>query len=318
MNLTQYPTGFAPQKPQQSISPKLLRKILSEGGITTRKYNGNRVHVLVDVIGDVRVFSRNGKLEWTACVPSLVLAIKCLGLPSNTFIDAELYVPGSETTEAVQLIVNSGSDVKGAQYEAQLQPNLAVFDILIWSQKPIHTMDYEKRIDLVEATFKPNTPIHPAEIVEIPTDYDKVMELIEQTGFEGFVLSARKATNKVNMRGNTKRGDSWKLKIRHTEDMVATGFTLVKDPTQALLGVGSLKLSRRTPSGITPVGKVGSFEVTFDRVAAITAQYPFVVEVSHFGLDERGHLEFPKIIRGRPDLAPDMLAGLIPLGNLAV
>jgi hypothetical protein len=42
-----------------------------------------------------------------------------------------------------------------------------------------------------------------------------------------------------------------------------------------------------------------------------------VVEVSHFGLDENGKLEFPKIVRDRPDLAPDMLTGLIPLGSIA-
>ena len=56
---------------------------------------------------------------------------------------------------------------------------------------------------------------------------------------------------------------------------------------------------------LVKAGRVGSFDKRFDRHAVMTMMDHYVVEVSHYGLDENGNMVFPKVERMRPDLASD-------------
>lgn len=307
MILLGYPQDFAPQKPQQSITPDELKRVLVAGAVTTKKYNGHRVHIIVTQLGEIKFYSQNGTQDWTPYLPRLQDAFRSLDLPLNTFLDGELYVPSKEAVEAVQAIVNTGSIAKGIEGEARLQPTVAIFDVLIYNGTEIYKNSYEQRTQLIRQIIRTHQLYHVAAEVQIQ-DFDHAMSLVETSGWEGLVVADRSASAKVNLNGNTKRGSLWKLKIRTTEDLIATGFTPAKDLS---LGVGSLNILRRVNGQWSKAGKVGSFEVLFDRHAATNATvYPMVVEVSHFGADEAGNLTFPKVVRARPDLHSALLPTL--------
>lgn len=303
MKFTSYPKGFAPHKPQQTITLLQFLEVLKNGGYATKKYDGNRCHILVMDNGDIQIFSRNGTLNWSGSLPNTIEHIKTLNIPNNSFVDAELYIPNQENVEAVQLIVNSGSDEKGAKAEAELNPKLAVFDVLYYQGIDMVKKPLEERLKTFEGHV--SEQVHYVERREITTLED-AMELVKKEGIEGLVLVDPNAPHNLNYNGNTKRGNLWKIKIRPTEDMVATSFTMSKDPS---LGVGTLKVYRYNPEiKALCVGNVGSFEVSFDRKEAVNYNYPIAIEVSHFGLTKKGHLNFPKIIRRREDLEAELLS----------
>jgi ATP-dependent DNA ligase len=298
---TGFPFNWAPCKPKQTLSDAEFAAISSDF-IASKKYDGNRCHLLTFADGSVHIFSIAGTLEWTGCLPRLIESVSQLQLPPNSFLDAELYIPNIETTESIQLVINSGSDTLGAANEAKLNPNCACFDVLVWNGQPVYKLPYRERLKFIPVIS--GSRLHPAKTYTF-TALSEGRKIIEEEGIEGLVLADPKAAHNLNFNGNVKRGRSWKLKARYTEDFLATACTSASNPeTGEFLGTGTLDISRRdeTNNTFTPNGKIGSFEVTFDRVAAYNTEFPIVVEVMHFGRDTRGNLLFPKVIRRRPDL----------------
>lgn len=285
------PTNIAFQKPQQTIEPQEFNRLMAAGRIGLYdKIDGHRVHLLT-AGADSRITSRNGTLDMSEQLPMLTRALATM--PSGYMIDAELHVPG-EGTEALQTALNDRLDT----------PRVAAFDILRLDMANARD-DYAVRRKLLRAfidTEKRQAPFHlaPKSALDATTRYDDVIAYIESRGIEGVVAWDMTAPHLVNMNGNVKRGSSWKIKIRQTEDMVATRANPCADPS---LGVGSLEISRMVDGKLVRLGKVGSFEREFDRHAAMTAAMPMIVEVSHYGQDEqRNNLLFAKIVRARPDL----------------
>jgi ATP-dependent DNA ligase len=298
-----YPKGFASPKPEQTITEGELKQLLGQGGIVTKKYNGNRCHVLVGEAG-VEVYSIAGRLCWTPYIPQTAAFLTGLNLPAGTFLDGEFYVPSKENVEAVQEMINAGvgseGHAAGAAAEARLNPRIAVFDVLFWAGEAIYSKPFAERRKLLEEHISASAAVHVTATVSI-RDMEHAFEIINQTGWEGMVINDPTAPLNVNFGGNVKRNRSWKVKIRFQEDLLATGCAVSKDTN---LGVGTLFVSRRNAEGIwEPVGKVGSFEITFDRIKAVNATYPYMIEVSHYGVIA-GNLQFAKVVRRRDDLVP--------------
>lgn len=285
------PANWALQKPQQQMDPRLFDRLNAEGVLThMRKYNGFRAHVLTSATGP-RIWSRNWSIDYTPMFPHLAAAF--VGQPDGLLIDAELYVHGVDTTGAIQAAING----KGGDQQARL----GVFDMLDLDGK-LASMAQERRFQLVEAfTARLGETVHRAELCEAPT-YAAMEDLIRARDWEGVVTWDRRATHRLNVNGNVKRGDSWKIKRTVTEDLVV--LKIVGGAGPDMIGA-VFHLGRMVDGKVVPAGKVGSWSKDFDLMWAKGRSSGFVVEVKHFGLDDAGNMEFPKILQGRPDLDRD-------------
>lgn len=290
-----FPAGWALMKPQQTIDPADFARRWRAGQlIATKKWDGNRAHVIT-AGSATRIWSRNGTVELTAKLPRLVDHFA--SAPKNILFDVELHTI-EEGTESIQAALNSGHDN---------DIYAAAFDMLKLDGSMTQE-GYGYRLSLVQQHMNMLGGGVAFAVDHFPlgddADYEEALRRIAQKKIEGIVVADRNAPHVLNLNGNTKRGQSWKIKQRHTEDLVAIGRNPCADPS---LGIGSLKVARRLADGtLQPIkGPIGSFGLAFDRIAALTAQMPFVVEASHFGEDERGNLVFPKIERARPDLHAD-------------
>jgi ATP-dependent DNA ligase len=286
------PANWALQKPQQQMDPKLFDRLNAEGHLTNmRKYNGFRAHVLTSAAG-TRIWSRNWSIDYTPMFPHLAASFD--GQPEGLVVDAELYVHGIDTTGAIQAAINGNG---GDQ-----QARLAVFDLLDL-QGQLAPMAQDRRFQLVEAmTGRLGPNVHRAQVCEAAT-YVAMEQLIETMDWEGVVSWDRRAGHKLNTNGNVKRGDSWKIKRTVTEDLVV--LKVVGGAGPDMIGA-VFHLARKVGGVLVPAGKVGSWSKELDLNWVRTRGSDFVVEVRHFGVDEStGFMEFPKILRGRPDLDRD-------------
>lgn len=294
-----FPTGWALMKPQQTIEPAdFARRWRSGSLIATRKRDGNRAHI-VTAGAATRVWSRNGTLDWTAKVPHIATAFA--KAPSGYIVDVELHTL-EEGTRAFQDAMNNAPD----------EIHWSAFDLLR-RDGSMNAMRYRDRSDqLMQMERALDIPHHGGGVFfHIPENatYQDVLDRIERAGCEGVVVWDANAPHVVNTNGNTKRGQSWKIKPRMTEDLVVTEQTHSKDPT---LGIGTIRVSRRDEltGALTAIkAPLGSFDLGFDRRAALRIEAPYVVEVSHFGEDDNGNLVFPKVLRRRPDLHADFGIG---------
>ncbi|WP_298847007.1 hypothetical protein [uncultured Salinicola sp.] len=293
--MTLFPQGWALQKPVQTIEPEEFNRMWQRGQlIGTRKRDGNRAHVIT-AGENTRIYSRNGTLDWTDKLRHVVWAFK--SAPQGWMFDVEAHTL-EEGTYSFQRALNDdpeeifvspfdmlrldGSDACNP-YEDRFQ---RVKDFMqVYNSMPISTMGVEYDLEHIR-------------------DYDGMLAEIERRKMEGLVFWDRTAPHALNLNGNTKRGRAWKVKIRQTEDLIVTGWNPNKgDPS---LGAGSLDVKRYDENGkLVKAGRVGSFDKRFDRHAVMTMMDHYVVEVSHYGLDENGNMVFPKVERMRPDLASD-------------
>lgn len=285
------PANWALQKPQQQMDPKLFDRLNAEGNLThMRKYNGFRAHVLTGPAG-ATIWSRSWSIDYTPMFPHL--AAQFTGQPEGLLIDAELYVHGVDTTSAIQAAINGrGGD---------MQARLGVFDMLDIDGK-LASMSQDRRFQLVEAfTDRLGDDVHRAEVCDAPT-YAAMEDLIRVRDWEGVVTWDRRAVHKLNTNGNVKRGDSWKIKRTVTEDLVV--LRIVGGAGPDMIGA-VFHLGRVVEGAIVPAGKVGSWSKDLDLNWVRSRGSQFIVETRHFGLDDAGNMEFPKILRGRADLDRD-------------
>jgi ATP-dependent DNA ligase len=285
------PANWALQKPQQRMDPKLFDRLNAEGHLTNmRKYNGFRAHVLTSAAG-ARIWSRNWSIDYTPMFPHLAASFD--GQPEGLVVDAELYVHGIDTTGAIQAAING----RGGDQQARL----GVFDMLDLDGR-LASMPQDRRFQLVEAfTDRLGTSVHRAQVCEA-SSYARMEDLIRTMDWEGVVSWDRRAAHKLNTNGNVKRGESWKIKRTITEDLVVTKTVGGVGPDM----IGAVfHLARQVDGSLAPAGKVGSWGRELDLNWVRGRSSGCVVEVRHFGIDEAGNMEFPKILRGRPDLDRD-------------
>jgi len=294
--INQFPDGWALQKPQQTMEPALFEAMWRQGElIPTRKRDGNRGHIITS--GErTRIYSHNGTLDLTDKLEHI--AWHFAKAPAGWLIDVELHTL-EEGTHSFQKAMNNDPS------EILVSP----FDMLRLDGCDLNARyrDRYQRVDEFHQAYS-GFPMSDKGVYFALGEndgYDDVLKRIEWARCEGIVVWDAKGTHALNLNGNTKRGRSWKIKIRQTEDLVVYGWNKNKgDPS---LGVGSLNLQRPDPmtGKLTKAGKVGSFDKQFDRIEAMTMAAPYIVEVSHYGIDENGNMAFPKIERRRDDLASE-------------
>lgn len=297
-----YPAGWALQKPQQTIEPAEFVRLWRQGRMeATLKRDGNRVHI-VTAGDDTRVYSRNGTLDWTDKLRHI--ADRYRSAPAGLLIDGEAHTR-AEGTRDFQDAMNSDSS----------RVVISTFDMLCLDGSNVTARWGDRRDALmqVEQSIGFGGVWGGGVAFDLPRDatYDTALALIEAAKCEGLVVWDVDAGHAINTNGNTKRGKSWKIKLRRTEDLLITAQIASNDPT---LGVGTVKASRRCEETgrLVPIkAALGSFDLGFDRHGALLTQLPYVAEVTHYGEDENGNLVFPKVLRKRPDLHADF--GLLPL-----
>lgn len=290
-----FPKGWALQKPQQTIEPAEFERRWRNGSlVATRKRDGNRAHI-VTAGAATRIWSRNGTVDLTEKLPHIVA--RYTKAPTGRIIDGEVHTP-DEGTENYQDAMNR--DPRDVVFSP--------FDMLTIDGST-DNWGMERRTDWLghmEDVLGSDPTVQGGGVFfHLPDNatYAEVLRRIEAAKCEGVVVWDRAGLHVPNRNGNTKRGAAWKIKPRQTEDLIVVGANACADPS---LGAGSLKLARLVDGRLVPAGKVGSFEKTFDRVAALRRADRYVVEVSSYGVDERQNFVFGKITRIRPDLHADM------------
>lgn len=295
--MSTFPAGWALMKPQQTIDPAEFNRMWRRGGLrATRKRDGNRAHIIT--AGEAtRVYSRNGTVDWTEKLAHI--ARHWAAAPHGYLVDVEVHT-AEEGTHSFQNAMNT----------APHTVLWSAFDILAldgsltnaaWKRRQAKLAEIERQIG-------PGAHWGGGIHIDVPADadYDRVLAVIAALKIEGVVIVDENAPHALNTNGNTKRGLSWKIKPRMTEDLVVLSVNAPKDASLGL-GCASLKVGRRLEDGTLQTIKapLGSFDVRFDRHAALRTATPFVVEVSHFGEDDNGNLVFPKVLFRRPDLHAD-------------
>lgn len=296
-----FPAGWALMKPQQTIEPAEFNRLWRRGGLkATRKRDGNRAHIVT--AGDAtRIYSRNGTLDWTDKLAHI--ARHWAAAPAGYLVDIEAHTL-EEGTNSFQNAMNTNPELV----------HWSAFDLLKLDGT-MTAQSWRRRRQMLgsmEQVIGPGSHWGGGIFFDLSpnADYDEVLACIAREKCEGVVIWDEEAPHVLNTNGNTKRGRSWKIKPRMTEDLLVTAVNAPKDASLGL-GCASLKVSRRHEDGtLQPIkAPLGSFDVGFDRHAALRIGTPFVVEVSHYGEDDNGNLVFPKVLRTRFDLHPDFGIG---------
>ena len=306
IELERMPDNWALQKPLAEYDPQFVDHLIQQNRIIAeKKYNGHRIHVVVNSRGEVLCHSRGNKSVLNSFMPETVRGIESLGLPPNTLMDGEIYVPSKsmESLEDLQKVIASGKPERGAQNERAVKPKIAFFDCLAYGGEDMVLQPYQKRFERCEIG---SGSVHQAEVLKINSLNDGLAQ-IQERGIEGMVLWDSLAPHKLNTAGNTKRGRAYKLKRLVEEDFVAIGFNEGRGQGTGM--VGTLTIGKPTPSGFQVVGEVGSGLSQQEKAKYMdSGLYPFVVEVKHFGYDEMGRVTMPRINKIHTDkVAAEMM-----------
>ena len=297
------PTDWALQKPLAVYDRELVNHLIKQNRIIAeKKYNGHRIHIVVNNQGEVLCHSRGNKAVMNAYIPQTVHHIESLRLPTNTVLDGEIYIPNKgekENTDLLQKVISCGDTELGKQREAELSPQIALFDCISWGGENLVLKPYKDRFERCAASGK----VHSAEVMPIK-DLDDGLSKIRDHGIEGLVLWDALGPHKLNTAGNTKRGRAYKLKPEIEEDLLALGF---KEGTGQGSGmVGTLRLGKKVGNQVIDVGEVGSGLTQIQKIQLTnTAIYPFVVEVKHFGYDDKGRVTMPRVNKIHTDKTPE-------------
>lgn len=292
--MSQFPTGWALQKPVQTIEPSDFERMWRSGQlIGTRKRDGHRGHILT-AGNDTQVFSRNGSVNHTEQLGHIAKAFA--GAPPGLLVDVELHTPDEGTFSLQRAMNDNPESIRFSEFD------------LIDLNGQIADKGFEVRrkalTDLMDTVGRDTRYWGGGTDYDLPVEasYDDVLARIDRDRIEGVVVWHRAGIHKLNRNGNTKRGQCWKIKVRTVEDVFVTRVNRTPDGS----GIVTIEVSRPLNGGpAEPIGKIGSFTAGFDRSAALASSGRFMVQISHFGEDDNGNLVFPKAELLRPDLHAD-------------
>ena len=303
LTLQELPKKWALQKPLAEYNVEMVDRLIAAGRIVaSKKYNGHRVHVLINQDGEPLLYNRTNKDILNEYVPSLIDNIRQSNLPKNSLLDGEIYIPNNgkkESLDALQEVISCGSTALGAQRDKITPPNIAIFDTLIYNGENLILKPYKIR----HAIPIPQARLHMAEIIKI-SSRQQGLQASNDAGWEGLVLWDLNGPHKLNLNGNTKRGPSYKLKPEFDEDFLAVGF---KEGTGYGKGkVGTLLIGKYISGAFVEFGEVGSGLSELEKIEYTNpAKYPFVVAVKHFGLDNKGRVTLASIQKVHKDKRVD-------------
>lgn len=305
LHFLELPKKWALQKPLAEYNLDIVDNLFLQDRIqASKKYNGHRIHVLINANQEVILYNRTNKDCLNAFLPNLTKSIQTLDLPPNCLIDGEIYIPttGKESLDQLQAVIACGDAQLGASREQINQPKIALFDVLASGGKNLILQPYSER----QKYIPEGELIHPAQIIPI-TSRAEGMSIVDTNKWEGLVLWDIKAPHRLNINGNTKRGSSFKLIKGFDEDFVAIDF---KEGAGSGAGmVGTLIVGKYQNGEFIKYGEVGSgLTMVEKKNYAKKEKYPFVVAVKHAGLDNKGRITLPVITKVHLDKLPSEIS----------
>jgi len=299
IELSDLPHNWALQKPLADYNTELVRHLMVQNRIVAeKKYNGHRMHILVNNQGEVKLYQRSSKGLLNEYLPELTAEISSMRLPPNTLLDGEVYVPsnGIESLADLQTVIACGDPSKSNHHS--IETKVALFDCLLWNGENLSLQPYRDRFKRCPT----GDQVNPAQVVPVKSMEEGLL-LSKDAGMEGLVLWDLQAPHKLNLQGNTKRGRAYKLKPEVEEDFIAFGFKLGQG--QGAGKVGTLTIGKFIGGQPVLFGEVGSGLTELEKIDLARAdRYPLVVEIRHFGLDEKGRVTMPSIKKVHRDKSP--------------
>jgi ATP-dependent DNA ligase len=317
------PRQFAPGKPIKTYDPDEMAKWDRDELIyIQRKRDGMRHYLVSDDKGRLKIYS-SGKDDMTEHLYPLIVDIK---LPPRTILDVELVVTEPNKSASDGFLIVSGiarSLPERARSQIQLaermgaRVQLFAFDILWLRGEPIYKKPYFHRyhklarvIEGADQATEGRTLVRMPLVTISPTRLATLaesLEMVKKFGWEGLVVWRKDQATVVQVNGNPKRVNCWKIKLVGEEDVIATGYELGKGKNAKVVGKFNIGVWRKGKGGkwahedrIVPMGRCGTGLDDATRAAALSWKYPCVIQIEYDKKSEKG-FRFPVFIRKRDD-----------------
>ncbi|MER9183616.1 ATP-dependent DNA ligase [Mesorhizobium sp. M0767] len=219
--------------------PKLVAKPPEgENWIHEIKLDGYRAQVVINGLGDIRVFTKSGA-DWTSKFKGVAEAARELEV-ENAIIEGEAVVPnkaGLPDFNALQKAVHSDPY---AMY-------LGAFDILHLDGHDLRDIGCKARREILFGKIKPNSRIQFSEA--IPGDAKSIFYLADQAGLEGVVSKRADSKYRSGPTSNWLKTKSWTIDefelLGVEREPGKAAFALLADPgTGKYLGTAFITLGR--------------------------------------------------------------------------
>ena len=289
-----------------------LEADLSGGCVYEPKFDGYRAMLYMDG-GHCRIQSRHGQ-DITSAFPDIVAAAE-IELPDGVVVDGELVVWGENAYDFIQV----QRRITGPQRPFGLSPaSFVAFDLLMWDDDDLRGETLAARRRMLEMVLVDH--LMPFQVVPQTTDRAEAADWMVEyrrndIGIEGLVVKGLDSTYTPGRRG-------W-LKLRFDDSWEAVVCAVVGDPQRP----GCLVLGVPTAHGLDLVGTTSPITVKQQRdvgelvsvrpgapdpaVVALAAADAADVHPVHPTLvvEVASRPDGPQLVRVRPDLGPDEVAG---------
>jgi ATP-dependent DNA ligase len=320
MDFDNIPLEFCCSKPNVKISDKKLDNLIEKNKTSLQvKYNGLCHFVLINSIGDVKVYTRRMD-DHTRKYPDLVESTKKQNFSPNTLLIGELVVDPTLNLphlEGFKLIsqISKSNTVKGKvkedltksfNYQKKHKVRCAIFSVLYYDSEPVWQKPHEYIMDnfISELPFVyDNDVIFQPEILNFDSAIEirsKAKEILEKT--EGFVAWDLDQSVEVSFNGKPKRRACYKIKASRDDDVIAYGWREGTGDHQGQ--IGSLLIGKFDEDGnMVDMGRVGS-GLKDDDCDPDNWEFPCVVEIEYDGRFPTKKYQFPRFTKIHEDKIP--------------
>jgi len=333
------PKNLAFSKPNNTISEGKIAK-LDEAGVLlyTRKVNGMCVIAHVRVDGSINLYTRRMDMI-TLKFPHLCEALKRLRIPPNSILLFEAYMGEGNSKKDFKLVSKIMNADDDKAINRQIEDGWAKFYLfrvpILDGQHLESKYDNEACLLTIENAFtdmfmeyehiNPSAPYSAGkflsciQVMRMP--YAKALTMIQETGWEGFVVYVKNATiggQSYRFTGKPERPPScFKLKTAEEDDFIAyfSPDEGTKEAPQGTWGtgknmgrVGTLSLYQLNEAGDEVYcGNVGTGLTDLNREEMLTWKWPKCVQIEFEerfyikGGDDSNKLQLPRYKGVRED-----------------
>jgi len=320
--LNNIPTAFCCSKPTQTITEAALDKLIqSKNAKFFIKYNGLCHYILLDLQGEVQLFTRRWD-NHTAKYPEIVQAMKKSGYPRGTLlitefcIDPSLRIPHMQAFSLMSSI--SKADTLAGKCKDKLPKTIAlqekhrvkaaVYGMLYQGNKPVWNRPYGVMLKELQ-NITPGLADDKALFVPREVPIKSAAQAIDvvkknKTVIEGFVVWDITQAMKVTMNGKPDRAASWKVKAKGEKDVIADGWLEGAGDLQGK--VGSLCICQYDAQGNRiDLGSVGGLKPTEGECEIDYWKFPCVIEIEFDQIfPDTGKFQFGHFTKRHEDKLP--------------
>lgn len=280
---------FVSSKPLREIRP--IDRERNPRIVASRKYNGNFAAAIVRSAGHVEFYTASNLLladlyqsPWFDDGPWQD-ALSAAN-PGTVFL-GELFVPAARV-EDLGAFQQWYSWHRNGSGEAPPKAKFLSFDVLALSGQSLHRSPYEERYHLIPPAMRVSSAPY--------TSLDQAGTAVsdsDRLGCEGFVFWDADASSFCKIGGQNKaRGGAWKVKPIRKESFVLRRF-INAEPASLVMALG---IPGRPDF---PCGSGLTQQERRQLVGEFGAGRAILVEVAHYGYDERGRPEMPRALSWR-------------------